>query len=349
MGVVYYSTRAYSAYGQLLGFLRPLSVEAGAVVNGVGEGSVIVPQEILPAWWKDVQYLDVWRYSGLGVSRRWATYQVRAWADKVDGLKKTWRFAGKTLTHFLSGRPGMQSTIAASATTQDLAHHAILGGLGVWPTALPVTLAAIDGPSQRLTAKQTNQATLAALQGLVNAAKAFPLSEPFNFDVLPVIGSDGSLSLTLATWTGEYGQDRRLSSGAAPVVLWPNSMTTGYEATEDRSSITTAVELGVGWKRVTNTAALENPFGEYYATYKSSTADSYPQDVTDAQAAIQAGRPLTKLSLTLTVDVDALDLGLGDVVSVVYGGAFVDGRVNVLHASWTESGEKVSARVDIEI
>jgi hypothetical protein len=44
-----------------------------------------------------------------------------------------------------------------------------------------------------------------------------------------------------------------------------------------------------------------------------------------------------------------LSLGLGDVVSVVYNGAYVDGRVNVLHASWTESGEKVSARVDIEI
>jgi len=344
-----YSARAYSAYGQLLGILRPLAVEAGMVVNAVGEGSVTVAQETLPGWWKDVQYLDIWRYGGLGRSGRWGCYQVRGWADKVDGLKRTWRFGGKTLTHFLSGRPGMQNTTAANATTKELAERAILTGLGAWPTAITVSLAGIDGPSQRLTAKQTNQATLSALQGLVSAAKAFPLSEPFNFDVLPVIGSDGSLSLTLATWTGEYGQDRRLSSGASPVVLWPNSMTTGYEATEDRSSITTAVELGVGWKRVTNTAALENPFGEYYATYKSSTSDSYPQDVTDAQAAIQAGRPLTKLSLTLTVDVDALDLGLGDVVSVVYGGAFVDGHVNVLHASWTESGEKVSARVDIEI
>ena len=342
-----YSARAYSAYGQLLGILRPLSVEAGVVVNSVGEASVMVQQERLPAWWKDVQYLDVWRYSGLGNCRRWGCYQVRSWTDKVDGLKATWRFGGKTLAHFFSGRPGMQSTIAASATTRELAEHAILSGLGAWPTAIPVTLAGVDGPSQRLTAKQTNQATLGTLQGLVNAAKAFPLSEPFNFDVLPVIGSDGGLSLTVATWTGEYGQDRRISSGSSPVVLWAS--TTGYEAVEDRSSITTTVELGVGWRRVANTAALENPYGEYYATYKSSTADSYPQDVTDAQAAIQAGRPLTKLSLTLTVDVDALDLGLGDVVSVVYGGAFVDGRVNVLHASWTESGEKVSARVDIEI
>ena len=58
-----YSARAYSAYGQLLGFLRPLSVEAGVVVNAVGEASVIVAQEGLPAWWKDVHYLDVWRYS----------------------------------------------------------------------------------------------------------------------------------------------------------------------------------------------------------------------------------------------------------------------------------------------
>ena len=35
-----YSARAYSAYGQLLGILRPLSVEAGVVANAVGEGSV---------------------------------------------------------------------------------------------------------------------------------------------------------------------------------------------------------------------------------------------------------------------------------------------------------------------
>lgn len=348
MAVVYYSARAYSAYGQLLGFLRPLSVEAGMVINGVGEGSIIVPQEMLPAWWKDVQYLDVWRYSGLGVSRRWASYQVRAWADKVDGLKKTWRFAGKTLSHFLSGRPGMQSTIAASATTQDLAHHAILGGLGVWPTALPVTLAAIDGPSQRLTAKQTNQATLAVLQELSNAAKAFPLSEPFNFEVVPGIGTDGGLSLSIITWTGEYGQDRRIGSGGWPVVLW-SSMMGEYEAVEDRTSITTAAELGVGWKRVANTSALENPYGEYYATYKSSTRDSYAQDVTDAQWTIQTNRPLTKLQLPFVVDLDELALGLGDVVSVVYNGAYVDGRVNVLHASWTESGEKMTARVDIEI
>ena len=344
-----YSARAYSAYGQLLGILRPLSVEAGVVANAVGEASVLVQQERLPAWWKDVQYLDVWRYAGLGNSRRWGCYQVRAWADKVDGLKATWRYGGKTLTHFLSGRPGMQNTTAASSTTRELAERAILTGLGAWPTALSVTLAGVDGPSQRLTAKQTNQATLSALQGLVSAAKAFPLSEPFNFDVVPVIASDGSLSLTLATWTGEYGQDRRISSGALPIVVWPNAQTTGYEAVEDRGSITTVAELGGGYRRVANTAALENPFGEYWATYKSSTSDSYPQDVTDAQASIQTGRPLTKMQLTLTVDLDDLSLGLGDVVSVVYGGTFVDGRVNVLHASWTESGEKISARVDIEI
>ena len=346
---VVYSARAYSAYGQLLGILRPLSVEAGVVANAVGEGSVTVAQETLPSWWKDVQYLDVWRYAGLGNSRRWGCYQVRAWADKMDGLKATWRYGGKTLTHFLSGRPGMQNTTAANATTQELAQRAILTGMGAWPTALPVTLAGVDGPSQRLTAKQTNQATLAALQGLVNAAKAFPLSEPFNFDVVPVITSDGSLSLTLSTWTGEYGQDRRISSGASPIVVWPNAQTTGYEALEDRGSITTVAELGGGYRRVANTAALENPFGEYWATYKSSTSDSYPQDVTDAQASIQTGRPLTKMQLTLTVDLDDLGLGLGDVVSVVYNGAYVDGRVNVLHASWTESGEKISARVDIEI
>ena len=346
---VIYSARAYSAYGQLLGILRPLSVEAGVVANAVGEGSVTVAQETLPGWWKDVQYLDIWRYGGLGNSRRWGAYQVRGWADKVDGLKRTWRFGGKTLTHFLSGRPGMQNTTAANATTKELAERAILTGLGAWPTALAVTLAGVDGPSQRLTAKQTNQATLAALQGLVNAAKAFPLSEPFNVDVLPVIGSDGSLGLTVVTWTGEYGQDRRLTSGASPFVVWPNSMTTGFEAVEDRGSIVTTVELGGGYRRVANTAALENPFGEYWATYKSSTSDSYPQDVTDAQAAVQAGRPLTKLQLTFTVDLDETGLGLGDVVSVAYQGAYVDGRANVLHASWTESGEKITARVDVEI
>ena len=346
---VIYSARAYSAYGQLLGILRPLSVEAGVVANAVGEGSVTVAQETLPGWWKDVQYLDIWRYGGLGNSRRWGAYQVRGWADKVDGLKRTWRVGGKTLTHFLSGRPGMQNTTAANATTKELAERAILTGLGAWPTALAVTLAGVDGPSQRLTAKQTNQATLAALQGLVNAAKAFPLSEPFNVDVLPVIGSDGSLGLTVVTWTGEYGQDRRLTSGASPFVVWPNSMTTGFEAVEDRGSIVTTVELGGGYRRGGNTAALENPFGEYWATYKSSTSDSYPQDVTDAQAAVQAGRPLTKLQLTFTVDLDETGLGLGDVVSVAYQGAYVDGRANVLHASWTESGEKITARVDVEI
>jgi hypothetical protein len=176
---------------------------------------------------------------------------------------------------------------------------------------LSVTLAGVDGPSQRLTAKQTNQATLAALQGLVNAAKGFPLSEPFNFDLAPQIGADGSLSLVLATWTGEYGQDRRVGSGGQPVVVWPNWMTTGYEATEDRGSLTTVAELGGSWRRVANTAALENPFGEYWATYKSSNSDSYAQDVTDAQAALQAGRPLTKLQVTLTVDLDELGLFAG--------------------------------------
>ena len=37
-----YSARAYSAYGQLLGILRPLAVEAGMVVNNAGEASVMV-------------------------------------------------------------------------------------------------------------------------------------------------------------------------------------------------------------------------------------------------------------------------------------------------------------------
>lgn len=344
-----YSARAYSAYGQLLGYLHPLSVEAGAVVNGVGEASVVVAQERRAAWWKDTAYLDLWRYSGGGRSMRWGGYQVRTWAEKVDGRKRTWRFGAKSLSHFLSGRPGMQATTAASATTQELALRALLTGLGAWPTALSVTLASVDGPSQRLTAKQTNQATLQALKGLVDAAKAFPLSEPFNLEVMPRLNADGHLTLLIATWTGEYGADRRVGSGARPVVLWPNSMTTGYEATEDRSSLVTVAELGGAYRRVTNTAALDNPFGEYYATYKSSTADSYPQDVTEAQAAIQAGRPVTKLQLSLTVDLDALGLGLGDVVSVAYGGAFVDGRVNVLHAAWSEGGETISARVDVEV
>jgi hypothetical protein len=212
-----------------------------------------------------------------------------------------------------------------------------------------VTLAGVDGPSQRLTAKQTNQAVLQALQGLVNAAKGFVLPEPFNFDVLPQIGADGYLTLLIITWTGDYGQDRRVSSGSQPVVLWPSTLAAGYEATEDRGSLVTVAELGGGYRRVANTAALENPYGEYWATYKSSTSASYPQDVTDAQAAVQAGRPVTRMQLALAVEMDALGLGLGDAVSIAYGGAFVDGRVNVLHASWSDAGEKISARVDVEV
>lgn len=344
-----YSARAFNAYGQPLGFLRPMSVEAGVVANGVGEGSVVAPQEQMAVWWKDVAYLDVWRYSGLGRAGRWGCYQVRTWADKGEGAKRTWRFGGKTLTHFLAGRPGMQSTTAASATTRELAERALLAGLGAWPVPLPVTLAGVDGPSQRLTAKQTNQATLAALKGLVDAARAFPLSEPFNFEALPQIGADGALSLVVATWTGEFGLDRRVGSGARPLAIWPEAMATGWEATEDRASLVTVAELGGGYRRVANTAALENPFGEYWATYKSTAPASYAQDVTDAQAAVQAGRPVTKMQLSLAVDVDEMELGLGDVVSVAREGRFVDGRVNVLHTSWTEQGEKVSARVDIEM
>lgn len=344
-----YSARAYSAYGQLLGYLRPLSVEAGAVVNGVGEASVVVPQEGLAAWWKDVHYLDVWRYSGAGWCRRWGCYQVRSWTEKVDGTRRTWRFGAKSLSHFLAGRPGMQSTTATTATTRELVERALLTGLGVWPTALPVTLAGVDGPSQRLTAKQTNQATLQALQGLVNAAKGFVLPEPFNFEVAPQIGADGGLTLLIVTWTGEYGQDRRVGSGGQPLVVWPSTLAAGYEATEDRAGLVTVAELGGAYRRMANTAALDNPFGEYWATYKSSTADSYAQDVTDAQAAVQAGRPVTKLQLAVSLELDTLGLGLGDAVSLAYGGAFVDGRVNVLHASWSDAGEKISARVDVEV
>jgi hypothetical protein len=308
---------------------------------------VTVAAETLRAWWKDVQYLDLWRYGGGGRISRWGCYMVRGWAEKAEGAKQTWRFSGKGLTHLLSGRPGMQDTTAANATTRELAERAVLFGLGAWPTALPVTLASVDGPSQRLTAKQTNQATLAALKALADAARAFPLPEPFHFEALPCLASDGSLSLTVATWTGEYGADRRVGSGARPVVVWPNAAGTGWEATEDRASLTTVAELGGGYRRVSN-AALDNPYGEYWATYKSSTADSYPQDVTDALSAVQAGRPVTRLPLSLATDLDTLDLGLGDVVSVAYGGAWVDGRVNVLHVGWNEQGETVSGRVDVE-
>lgn len=52
------------------------------------------------------------------------------------------------------------------------------------------------------------------------------------------------------------------------------------------------------------------------------------------------------------MDVDAMGLGLGDVVSVAYGGGYVDGRANVLHATWSNQGEHIehiSARVDIEV
>jgi len=343
----WYSGRAYNAYGWPLGRLRLVSVDAGRVVNGVAEAEIVAVGPFA-AWWRDIQYVDVWRYSGLGIVNRWECYQVRGWGDRFDNLKQTYALKGKSLTQMLAGRIATASTTAGTAPIASQAQMIVTSALGAYPVPLVVTTMTFDGPQESIVVKQSNQNALAGLQGLVNAAKAFtaPVApqEFFNFAVNPVIRSDGSLALSVATWGGEYGADRRVDTGQRPLALWPKALTEKYEATRDESGVVTVVNLASS--TVTNDTALNSPYGNYWA---ASDTSSGTEATANAYTTLWNNRPLTKMALALDVDVDSLPLGLGDVVSVVYGGGYVDGRVNVMHATWNDAGEKIAARIDIEI
>lgn len=345
---VQYSARAYNAYGSPLGWLRLVSGDAGRVVNGVAEAEIVAVGPFA-AWWVDISYIDVWRYSRLGMLNRWDCYQVRGWSERYANLATVYAFQARSLTNVLAGRVATLSTTAtATDTFASQAQSMVVSALGTYPLALPVAWMAFDGPQQATLIKATNQSALAGLQSLVSAAKALtpPVGpqEMFSFAVSPVIRAGGTLALGIATWSGEYGADRRVDSGQVPLTLWPKALVEKYEATRDERGIVTVVVLAAG--SIANTVALDNPYGNTWAVSDTSAGS---EATTNAYKTLWRARPMTELTLELAVDVDAMGLGLGDVVSVAYGGSYVDGRVNVLHATWNNQGEHISARVDIEV
>lgn len=344
---VQYSARAYNAYGWPLGWLRLVSGDAGRVVNGVAEAEVVAVGPFA-TWWGDISYIDVWRYSRLGSLGRWDCYQVRGWGERYDNSATAYAFQTKSLANVLAGRPATTTTATATDTFASQAQSMVISALGMYPLPLPVAWMAFDGPRQATLIKATNQSALAGLQSLASAAKALAppvgLQEMFSFSVSPVIRADGTLALGIATWGGEYGADRRVDSGPVPLTLWPKALAEKYEATRDERGSVTVVVLASG--SLANTVALDNPYGNYWAVSDTSAG---AEATTNAYKTLRQARPMTRLSLELAVDVDAMGLGLGDVVSVAYGGGYVDGRANVLHATWSNQGEHISARVDIEV
>lgn len=340
-----YSARAYNAYGWPVGWLRLASADAGKVVNGVGEAEVVAVGPFA-VWWRDIGYIDVWRYSGLGRVGRWRCYMVRGWEERYDTGATTYAFRGMDMAQVLAGRPGSSSTDLDSDTIANVVRGVITSaGIG---GAFPLTVvnSSLDGLGDTIDFKMSNQSALAALRNLANASRALSVT-PLNFDVYPAIQASGALGMGIATWSGEYGADRRVSSGHAPLALWLKAITDKYTASRDESGIITIVNLTGGNTAPTvSSAALDNPYGNYWAATDSSTG---AQATANAYRTLWTNRPVTRLSFDVALDVDRIPLGLGDVVSVAYGGAYVDGRVNVMHAAWNSEGEKITARVDIEI
>jgi len=340
-----FSGRAYSHYGWPLGWLKLVSVDGGKVANGVADMEVTALGPFA-AWWRDIGHIDVWRYSGLGLTNRWECYKVRGWTEKYENGRTVYAFKGKSLAQEMAARPASDVTSSSSkaATFADHALSIISSSVAAWPTGLTVVYQAIDGPSDTVTVKQTNQMALAALQNLVTISKTASTTGWFNFAVNPVIRADGTLAMGLVTWAGEYGADRRVDTGQKPFVVWLKGVVDKYDAVRDESGIITVVNLASS--TVTNDTLLNNPYGNYWAANDSSSGTDA---TTNAQATLWKNRGATRLALDLSVDVDAMPLGLGDVVSVVYGGAYVDGRVNVIHTTWNDAGERLVARIDVGI
>lgn len=339
-----YGARLYNGAGELLPRLPLLGVQAGTVVNGVGDCTLTFARARSPqVWWKDARYADVWRLDA--PVHRVGTYWLETWTERADRGAVTWAVQGKTPLRLLEGREvqslipgGNACTLAASAMAL-----AFGGGLPYVPWA--GFAGSSDGPSVGVDVR--NGSALSVLQQIADAAYLLARPQRMLFDILPTYTTGNRLALMGATWFGEYGADRRVGYGARPVALRVDAATRDYEAAEDWSKLITVVNVAT---LTTLTGTYKDiPPGNRWERTIGASGSSVGNATTQARQMIADSEPRLRLPIDLGRDAWRLGLRLGDVVSVAYGGRWGTGRLNVFHVAADAERETVQARLDIEL
>ena len=339
-----YGARLYNAAGELLPRLPLLGVQAGTVVNGVGECTLTFARDRTPgAWWKDARYADVWRLAA--PVYRVGAYWLEQWTERAERGGVTWTMQGKTPLRLLEGREVASTTLSGNACS--LASTVMTAAFSDGPPYVTWggVAGASDGPTVGLDVR--NGQALGLLQQI--AAAAYLLDRPRRvcYDILPTYTTGNRLALLGATWFGEYGADRRVGYGQRPVALRIDAATRDYEAAEDWSRLVTVVNVDT-LTTVTGTY-LDIPPGNRWERTIGASGSSVGNATTQARQMIADSEPRLRLPIDLGRDAWRLGLRLGDVVSVAYGGRWVTGRLNVLHVAADGERETVQARLDIDI
>jgi len=341
-----YGARLYNGAGELLPGLPLLGVQAGTVVNGLGDCTLTFARIRSPrAWWKDARYADVWRLDA--PVARIGAFWLETWTEKAQRGAMTWTAQGKTALRFLEGRVLSTTTtlaLQAGSVASQIMQMAFQSGLP-YTTWLPVCGSA-EGPSVTVEIRAGSGA-LAALAGVADQAWAYLRPQRLLYDILPTYTTSGRLAFQPAVWLGEYGADRRVGYGIRPVALRVDAATREYEATEDWSRAVTVVNVDT-LSSVTS-AAFDTPPGNRWERTVGAATRSSTVASEQARLTLAANESSLRLPIDLGRDAWRLGLRLGDVVSVAYGGRWGTGRLNVFHVAADAERETVQARLDIEI
>lgn len=339
-----YGARLYNGAGELLPRLPLLGVQAGTVVNGVGDCTLTFARaRTSRVWWKDARWADVWRLDP--PVARIGMYWLETWTERADRGAVTWTVKGKTGLRLLEGREVASLTPGGNACTLAgyVMTQAFGGGLPYVPWA--GVAASSDGPSVGVDVR--NGMALGLLQQIADAAYLLARPRRVLFDLLPMYTTGNRLALLGATWFGEYGADRRVGYGTKPVALRVDPSTRDYEATEDWSRLVTVVNVAT-LTTVTGTYKDMPPNNRWERTIGAS-GSSVGNATAQARQMITESEPRLSLPIDLGRDAWRLGLRLGDVVSVAYGGRWGVGRLNVFHVAADANRETVQARLDVEM
>lgn len=342
-----YGARLYNAAGERLPTLPLLSVQAGTVVNGVGECTVTFARQARPrAGWKDAFYVDVWRLDAPVM--RVGTYWVQEWTERTERGGVAWTLRGRTPLVFLAGREiGVSATLRGNAAwvASRVLDMAFAGGLPY--VAWSAVAGSAEGPSIMVDVRNGANA-LSTLQTV--ASTAYPQLRPQRlcYEILPTYTTGYRLAFCPAVWVGEYGADRRVGYGQRPVALRIDAAGRDYEATEDWSRLVNVVNVATITTLKSGTY-FDAPAGNIWERTIGASSTTTGNAQAQAQALLADSEPRLRIPIDLGRDVWRLGLRLGDVVSVAYGGRWGTGRLNVLHVAADGERETVQARLDIEL
>mgnify|MGYP000850401278 FL=1 len=345
-----YSVRLYDTRLQFRAIApRVAMVDVGRVANDVADGSV----EIAPVagvLLDEIGAVDIWRHEA-GRASHVGLYVAETLTAAGSTKTTSWRIGVKSplvlYAERLSGNLATAETGMAAATIKKLMTDAWRYG----DTTLTVAPVCGDGVSPNATTQAGILEPLSTIKSAALAAKTvlgFDLWTQVNFAVEGLPSGTG-IALRSVVWAGEYGADRRVGRSSRAVVLYLSRIADKWQVQRDMTREITAIRGSGSAANYKNARALEGPWGNRREKASSGSASGAGRVNSQAQATLAQGRPLKRIQADLALPPDRYGLDLGDAFSVIVDGQLADARLNVIHYSWSSSGESVKGRADVEV